>query len=131
MTTAMASTTTITKSARQPTESMRMPEIEGPTAGAKLMTRPTMPMAEPRRSRGKSRMMSVKTIGMTTPVPHACITRPSSSTGNAGAAAATREPRANIDSPPMNSLRVLNRPTRNAFRGMMTASTRAYPDVSH
>ena len=68
------------KSMRQPTVSTKAPESDGPMAGAKLMIRPTMPMAEPRFSRGKMSRMSVKVIGMMTPVAMAIMARPSKMT---------------------------------------------------
>lgn len=122
-TTAAARTATMMNSARHPTVSTNMPEREGPMAGAKLMMRPTIPMALPRFSRGNASRMRVNTMGMTTPVAIACITRPASRKGNDGASAATKLPSPNHEMPPTNSLRVLKRPTKKAFRGMMTAST--------
>ena len=122
---------TITKSMRQPTESTSTPEREGPMAGAKLIISPTMPMAAPRFSRGKMSKIKVKTMGMTTPVPKACKMRPSKSMGNAGAQAATTAPAAKSAMPDTKSLRVEKRPIKNAFIGMITASTSEYPEVRY
>ena len=130
-TTTTASSATTTNSTRQPSESTMTPETEGPMAGAKLMMSPTTPMALPRFSRGKVSMMMVMTMGMTTPVAIACMTRPSNRKGKLGAAAHTPAASANHAMPPRNNLRVEKRPTKNAFMGMTTASTSIYPLVSH
>lgn len=50
---------------------------------------------------------------------------------NEGAAAHSPDPAANNAMPPTNRRRVGNRPSRNALSGMMTASTKEYPLVSH
>ncbi len=130
-TTTAASAATMTKIARQPTVSTSTPESDGPMVGAKPMMRPMTPMAEPRRSRGMTSRMTLNTIGMTKPVALACMTRPSSSSENTGAHAATTEPAQNSAMPPMNRRRVENRPIRYAASGMTTASVSAYPEVSH
>ena len=120
-----ATAATMTKIARQPTVSTNTPEREGPMVGAKPMTRPMIPMALPRRSRGMTSRMTLNTMGITKPVAQACITRPKSSSGNTGATAETRLPAAKSVMPPMKSLRVEKRPMRYAASGMMTASVRA------
>ena len=66
-----------------------------------------------------------------TPVDIACITRPTRSTANTGAIAATRLPAANSDMHPKNSRRVEKRPMNHAAKGITTASVSAYADVSH
>ena len=99
-------------SARQPTESTRRPDSDGPTAGAKPMMSPMTPMAVPRFSRGNTSRITVNTMGMTAPVQAACMMRPSKSTQKFGATAAARLPAVNTDSAVMNSWRVVKRPTR-------------------
>ena len=80
--------------------------------GANPMISPTMPMADPRRSRGISSSTTLNTMGITNPVAAACMTRPASSTGNTGASAATKLPQPNSVRPPMNSRRVEKRPIK-------------------
>ena len=109
---------------RQPTESTSTPERVGPIAGANEIIRPTMPIAAPRCSRGNTRRMSVNTMGMMMPVAHAIMTRPRRMTSKFGAHAAMMHEMQNQPMPPMNSLRVLKRPTKKAFSGMTTASTK-------
>ena len=118
-------------STRQPITSISAPETGGPMAGAKLMTTPTSPMTCPRCSMGVVSNTSVKTMGMMMPPAHACKTRPRMSTPNVGPMATTNEPTANSTRAPAKSLRVENLPRKNALRGMITASTREYTDVSH
>ena len=104
-------------------ESTSKPETEGPTAGAKPMTRETMPMAWPRFSRGKISRITVNTMGITTPQAMACSTRPSSKMPKKGESAAHSEPTAKNEMPMMYSLRVGKRPTKYAESGITTAST--------
>ena len=107
----------------QPTESTSKPETAGPMAGAKPINRPIRPMATPRFSRGNSRMITVNTMGMTTPVPAACRMRPAMTTTKSGPQAASALPAANSAKLVINSLRVENRPIKYADSGMMMAST--------
>ena len=120
-----ASTVTMPKMARQPTVSTSTPDSDGPMVGANPMISPTMPIAEPRFSRGIISSTMLNTIGITNPVAAACITRPASSRGNAGESAATRLPQPNSARPPMNKRRVEKRPIRYAASGMTTASVSA------
>ena len=119
-----ASAVTSIKSERQPTDSTSKPEREGPTAGAKPITKDTMPMALPRFSRGNIRRITVNTIGITTPVAAAWKIRPSSRMPKKGENAAIREPKANTETPAMKSFRVGKRPIRKAESGMTMASTK-------
>ena len=75
---------------------MTRPATLGPIAGAKAMTMPKMPIAEPRRSTGKVSIRTVMTIGMRMPAPAACSKRPISSTAKSGAMPAMRLPMAKI-----------------------------------
>ena len=47
--------------------SMTKPATVGPMAGAKAITKPKMPMAEPRRSTGNTSMSTVMVTGMRMP----------------------------------------------------------------
>lgn len=116
---------TMPKMARQPTVSTSTPESDGPMVGANPMISPTMPMADPRFSRGIISSTMLNTIGMTNPVAAACMMRPASSTGNIGASAATKLPHPNSVKPPINRRRVEKRPIRYAASGMTTASVSA------
>ena len=70
-------------------------------------------------------------MGIATPVAIACITRAESKSGNVGATAAKSDASVNSTKAPANSFRVEKRPSKNAFSGMIMASTMAYTDVSH
>ena len=100
-------------------------------AGAKLITTPTRPINTPRFSFGAMSSNSVHTMGMATPVAIACSTRATRSSGKVGAKAATSDAIVNSTKAPVKSLRTEKRPSKNAFMGMMIASTMAYTDVSH
>ena len=128
---ASASTATTTNIARQPIESIKRPEREGPIAGAKPIKSPIMPMADPRFSRGNIKRIVLMTMGITAPVAAACITRPASNNGNAGLNAANTLPAQKSPMPPMYNWRVVKRPIIYAASGITTASVRAYPLVSH
>ena len=80
--------------------------------GANPTIRLTTPMAEPRRSRGITSSTTLNTMGMMKPVAQACMTRPASNAGNAGASTASRLPQPNSAMPPMNRRRVVKRPIR-------------------
>lgn len=58
--------------------------------------------------------MIANTDDTTTPVAHACKTRPRSSTGKTGAVAQTREPTTNRPRPPRMRRREGNLPTEKA-----------------
>lgn len=75
--------------------------------------------------------MTLVTIGSTAPVQAAWMMRPARMKGKPGASAAVSDPAANSAVPPTNSLRVEKCPIRQAASGMTTASTIAYPEVSH
>ena len=56
-----------------------MPDMVGPIAGAKEMTRPTRPIIRPRECGGTTFIIVVMSSGSMMPVPAACTMRPSSS----------------------------------------------------
>ena len=103
---------TMAKMARQPTVSTSTPESDGPMVGANPTMRLTTPMADPRLSRGMTSSTTLNTMGMMKPVAQACMMRPASSAGKAGANAASRLPPPNNAMPPMNRRRVVKRPIR-------------------
>jgi hypothetical protein len=76
------------------------------------MIKPTKPIPTPRFSRGKISKIRANTIGITTPVAQACITRPSNKNGKLGALAQRADPAANSSIPPINNLRVEKRPIK-------------------
>ena len=111
--------------------SMTKPATVGPMAGAKAMTRPKMPMAEPRRSTGNTSMSTVMVTGIRMPAPAACTRRPPRSTGKLRPTAASSVPTANRLIENTNSFRVENRSCRNAVMGIIMAFTSVNPVVSH
>jgi hypothetical protein len=110
---------------------MTKPATVGPIAGAKAITRPKIPMADPRRSTGNTSMSTVMVTGMRMPAPMACTSRPPKSTGKFGPTPAISVPTAKVAMENTNSLRVEKRSCKNAVMGIMMAFTRVNPVVSH
>ncbi len=92
--------------------SMTKPATVGPMAGAKAMTRPKMPMAEPRLSTGKVISSTVMVMGMRMPAPAAWIRRPARITGKLKAKPHMAEPAANSDMETTNRPLVVKRSCR-------------------
>src|SRR5699024_7575046 len=111
--------------------STSQPERDGPIAGAKEITKPTVPIAVPRRSTGKIKIKIVIINGIITPAPDAWITLPVIKTGKLGENAQIIVPIANTDMALINNLRVENVSIKKAVTGIIIPFTNINIVVTH
>lgn len=122
---------TMPKSQRQPRESSTMPDIVGPIAGAREMTRPTRPIIRPRECGGTTFIIVVMSSGIMMPVPPAWTTRPTRSIPNPGASRQMSVPALKRIIAVRKICRVVNRCSRKPVVGMTTAIVSMKALVSH
>ena len=96
------------KMAFQPQTSTIQPAKVGPTAGAKAITIPIIPIAEPLLSFGKIKRITVWINGIRIPAPIACKIRPPKSSGKDAAKAANVVPPLKKIMAAIKSWRVVN-----------------------
>ena len=117
--------------ARQPKVSTTQPPKDGPTAGDRAQMSEATPIIMPMRLRGACSKMILNISGKAMPVPMPCKSLPTRSTVKVPANAPRSVP------PTKRTLAVKKRRfmTKRAFKkadkGMMTASMRRYPVVTH
>src|SRR6185436_15734458 len=97
------------------------PDTAGPSAGATDIARVTLPITRPRSCAGTTVISVVISSGIITAVPPAWTTRAASSTGNAGASAASSVPAQKTVIAVANAARVLTRWRNQPVTGMTTA----------
>ncbi|MNC30271.1 hypothetical protein D3C75_785510 [compost metagenome] len=100
------------------------PDTVGPSAGATIMTSPTIPMAVPLLAGGMIVNTVLKITGIRIAVPAAWTRRPTSRISNPGAKPAASVPAMNSVIAVVNSWRVVNHCSSSAETGIIILTTR-------